>query len=147
MSGYLPLLLVIPATAVSVVAAIIDWRTGRVPNRITLSLLTVGLVIHAAAWPNDLPFVALALVVSFMLWRMGVMGGADAKLWMAAVAWTPPLDVNVRIALIGAALFGSAIVQMGWRHLMKLPLTGYRTPGAWRITLYFALLLFTGVTL
>ncbi|MDD5306919.1 MAG: A24 family peptidase [Deltaproteobacteria bacterium] len=69
-------------------AAIVDARTGRIPNRLTLTGLVAGLLAGlAAVGPVGLA-VALASalaagLVPFLLFRAGAMGGGDVKLLAA----------------------------------------------------------------
>jgi prepilin signal peptidase PulO-like enzyme (type II secretory pathway) len=78
------------------VAAFVDFRSGLIPNSLTLPLLAVGLPVHVVAlalaspktstafWIGDaLLGVLLCGLVPWILWRTGGMGGGDLKLFAA----------------------------------------------------------------
>jgi prepilin peptidase CpaA len=84
-----------PRTAVLVAlllaAAIIDWRTYRIPNWLTVGGMAFGLIYAAAAHPGTLSAfmlslagLATGLIVLLPVYALRVMGAGDVKL-MAAV--------------------------------------------------------------
>jgi len=80
----------------SLAAAVMDLRTGRIPNAITVPLLAVGLLY--AGWAGGLGGLALAagacalLALPFVLMFLFAGGGAgDAKFMAAIGAWLGPL--------------------------------------------------------
>ena len=123
-------------------AAATDLKTRRVPNRLTLPLLAAGGAFHAWRWPDDLPVAVLLAVAFFWVWSKGLMGGGDAKLWMALVLWTPPYPVAWRLLLAGLVLLATAGAQIAWRLIRGRPAVGVASPAAWRAALYAAVLLF-----
>jgi Flp pilus assembly protein protease CpaA len=105
-----------------------DLRTKGVPNWATLPLLTAGIVAH---FPGTFP-VWIACLFVFLAWHAGQMGAGDAKLWMA-LFWAIPPDQTADIPLIlFASLLGTALLQLLFRKLTRLPVSGVRTPAAWR---------------
>lgn len=88
----------------SALAAVFDWRSGHIPNWLTLGGLCGAVLIHAvnacllqgiAALPAALGSAALgallcALGPALMFW-LGGMGGGDVKLFAAIGAFGPPL--------------------------------------------------------
>jgi Flp pilus assembly protein protease CpaA len=105
-----------------------DARTRRVPNGVTLPLLTTGLVLH---FPG-LPITWLACLFLFLAWRSGALGGGDAKLWMALL-WLVPLDLMQAAVLVMAVAFlSTAGLQVLWRIMRHQPPWGVLSPGVWR---------------
>ncbi len=105
-----------------------DLRTGKVPNWATLPVLLAGFLIH---FPGDVPAWSLSLFVLFA-WHIGQMSAGDAKLWMA-LFWALPVESALFLpSVFFMTLIGTALLQILWRELTSRPLTGLRTPGAWR---------------
>lgn len=105
-----------------------DLRTRKVPNWATLPLLAAGFLAH---YPGTFP-VWIASLIVFTAWRYRQMGGGDAKLWMA-VFWAIPPEQSPSIPLVlFASLLGTALLQILFRVLTHRPLSGQRSPAAWR---------------
>ena len=88
--------------AILAVASIIDRRTRRLPDWLTLPLVALGLDVAAFHSPADLPWHTLGTMLGFLaLWLVahsyrrlrGVdgLGLGDAKLLAAVGAWLGPL--------------------------------------------------------
>jgi prepilin peptidase CpaA len=109
MSGFQGLLLV--AVAVSAAAALFDYRTGFIPNRITYPLVLFGAAAHFAlsTWVlhgASLGWVLLETLaggllcglVPLLLWRSQAMGGGDVKLLTGLGAMLgPALGLQVEL--------------------------------------------------
>lgn len=112
------------AIAVSAVGAWFDWRTGNIPNWVTLAPLGIAPLVHftvtfiqagsfapalQAAGTSVLGAVACA-VVPLLLYRSDAMGGGDVKLLAAVGAIMQPLaGVEAEFyAFAAAALFAPA---------------------------------------
>ncbi len=105
-----------------------DLCTERVPNWATLPLLAAGFL---ANFPGTFP-VWIASIFVFSAWHYRQMGAGDAKLWMA-LFWVIPPEQSVDILLVlFASLLGTALVQILFRVLTHRPLSGQRSPAAWR---------------
>lgn len=105
-----------------------DFRTGKVPNWATLPLLGAGFLAH---FPGTLP-VWIASLFVFTAWHYHQMGAGDAKLWMA-LFWAIPPEQSANIPLVlFASLLGTALLQILFRVLTHHPLSGQRSPAAWR---------------
>ena len=90
----------------TLVAAMIDWRTRKLPNKMTAPALVAGVVFHAvwgwfegggAGVVSHLLFAAggfaLGFGILFVLWVIGSGGGGDVKFMAALGAWIePPAD-------------------------------------------------------
>lgn len=108
--------------AIGLVAAWLDARTRRLPNWLSLLALAAGLAVTAVntgipALGSHLLHAAIALVVGMGLFRLGLIGGGDAKFYTGIAAWfslheAPRLLLYV--SLSGLALF---IVWFFWRRL------------------------------
>lgn len=121
-------LIALVALAASAFAAWHDSRARRIPNLLTLPLLALGLFLH---WPGS-PAVWLTTAVLFIGWVNGLMGGGDAKLWMALL-WLAPLDGSGTSTLVLWTTFlVTGAAQILWRKHKGERLTGVSAPAAWR---------------
>ena len=105
-----------------------DLLKGKVPNWATLPLLGAGFLAH---FPGTFP-VWIASLFVFTAWNSHQMGAGDAKLWMA-LFWATPPEQSASIPLVlFASLLGTALLQILFRRLTHHPLSGQRSPAAWR---------------
>lgn len=81
-----------------VAAAVIDWRTFTISNRLNLTVallaLPFWLVSGTNLWPDvpiQLALAAAAFVLFALLFQLGMMGGGDVKLAAGLALWFPPL--------------------------------------------------------
>ena len=118
----------LPLFVLTVCLAVYDLRVKRVPNWVTLPLLIGGIVLNFPSAPETW----LGCGLLFATWRFGGMGAGDAKLWLALLWLAPPGLAFQALMVMGAILFATALAQIAWRKLRKTPLTGVRSPGAWR---------------
>lgn len=102
--------------AYTLAAALIDWRTRKLPNNMTVPALAGALVFHTA-WgfsENGLAGVgehllfalggfALGFGILFVLWVIGSGGGGDVKFMAALGAWVGPQQI-VWVYLVGAVV-------------------------------------------
>jgi prepilin peptidase CpaA len=121
-------LVLLTVLVLTAVAGFIDWRTGKIPNRLVLVGLVAGVIVHLvvhgslaqpaslAEWVDPLITMALGFVacalVPVMLFYSGAMGGGDAKLLAVIGVTTGPL-VGLQVefyAFIAIALY--APIQM-----------------------------------
>ena len=105
--------------AVLLALAVIDWRTLRLPNVLTLGLLVTGLIVTYLRQPMDIAGHAAAAAGGYLLLatfarsyqrlrgRAG-LGLGDAKLYAAAGAWLGAAALPIVLFL--AALSGLALV-------------------------------------
>lgn len=101
-----------------------DLRTGKVPNWVTLPLLSAGVIAHFPGTPDEW----LISLVLYAAWHSQWMSAGDAKLWMALVWVLPPSAPQVFFA----TFFITGLLQILLRKFKRQPLTGIRSPGAWR---------------
>lgn len=118
-----PILLLLVVTL-----SLYDLLTGKVPNEVTLPLLGTGILVHFPGTTD----IWLACLVVFIAWYLSWMAAGDAKLWMA-VFWTlPAMSTGTIPIMLFGTLFITALLQFAWRKFKRQPLTGFRSPGAWR---------------
>ena len=110
---------------VTIVAAVIDWRTGHIPNWLTLPLLVIGPVFwlifdlrttgHLELFYWSLAGLVGCAIVPLIMWRKNAMGGGDVKLFMGIGAvGTLPLGIEAQLlACIAGALF--ALGRLAWQ--------------------------------
>src|SRR5687767_10166147 len=96
------------AVGLAAAAAITDWRTGRIPNWLTLPPLVAAPVAYVAAAGLDglLPSLLGMLVCGappYILFRRGAMGGGDVKL-LAAVGAVAGISVGLEGQLLGLVI-------------------------------------------
>ena len=127
--------------ALSIGIAAYDLRRGRVPNSVTLTLLLGGIVAH---FPGSFE-IWLGCALLYSTWRLGGMGGGDAKLWMGMLWLVPPSLADMAVSMMVVSFLTTASLQMAWRKLKNQPLIGIRSPGAWRALPFAVWLLVSGV--
>ena len=93
-------------------AALHDIGFRTVPNRISVALLLIGLLLrlmHGDALAG-LGCGALVFIVTYAFWRFGWMGGADVKLLTASAVFVPPSMVPT--LAIGTSLAGGILAMV-----------------------------------
>ena len=120
-----PLWVVIPVVLVTVIAARVDVRTRRIPNRLTGPAVLLGVVAHVVAhglpglWASLLGM-AVAGGLLFPGWLLGWMGAGDVKLMAAVGAWLGfPLGVFAALASLIAGGVISIVVAIRKGALWK----------------------------
>lgn len=92
----------------SLAAALNDARTLRIPNKLCAAILALFGVYAVIALTPAAAAIALALagatlIVAFIGYSRGVMGGGDAKLLAACMAWAGPLHAVEFLIVTGLA--------------------------------------------
>lgn len=85
------------STLVMLAAAIIDYRTSRIPNVLTLPAIAAGLLLlvarcalgYSILWA--LATCAVSYALACALWKEGLWGGGDAKLVIAVLLLASPM--------------------------------------------------------
>ena len=78
------------------IASVIDWRTRKIPNWLTFSMVGAGLTRSFVTWSLGLGFTPLDALAGFglgfaiglPLFLLRARGAGDCKLYMAAGVWT-----------------------------------------------------------
>lgn len=108
--------------AMLIVAVVTDTRSARIPNVLTFAGMAIGLGLAAfAGTTDDLKSSALGLLISFFLFwpffALGMVGGGDAKLFMAIGAlegWAFTLDAFLWYAVASGVLSVLVMVLQMW---------------------------------
>ena len=113
-----------PLAVAMVVAAVVDWRSRRIPNWLTFSLFGVGLLRGLLATTGLVEGVGIGggllgtlagAALAIPLFVLGARGAGDAKLYMATGAWIGPvgiLELFLVESSVGAAfVVGRAICR------------------------------------
>lgn len=97
-----------PTVVVLLIAAVIDIRSRRIPNWLSLPFLVIGLVL--SAWRGGLPGfessiegIGLAVAIAGVLCFLRGMGMGDLKLFAAIGAWVGPEQLLVALVATGIA--------------------------------------------
>jgi prepilin peptidase CpaA len=109
-------------------AAAIDWRTGEIPNWLTLPPLAAAPVIYACLWGT--PGLVASLVgllacglVPFILFRKDAIGGGDVKL-LAAIGAVGGLYLGIEAQLFAFLVAaGFAIAALTWQGSLRATVT------------------------
>ena len=121
--------------SLTIFVSLYDFRHARIPNWVTIPLLIIGLIFNS---PH--PIGIYVLLGSFWIaWKLGWMGGGDAKLWMGLVVSIPP--AYQMLWVIPLVFFATGALQLIWRKIRGRTLTGVRSPGAWRTFVYLLIIL------
>lgn len=114
-----------PLLAMLVFAAVGDVRTRRIPNWLTLVIVTTGLTQSFTACATVSPWESLGgLLAGFgltvALFVLGALGGGDVKLMAGCGAWFGPslvFQVFVVAAIVGMAI---VLVQSVWQGRLRV---------------------------
>jgi prepilin peptidase CpaA len=105
----------------AVLAGLIDARTFRIPNLLTVPLLLSGFAYHAitgggAGLQASLFGAAFGFGVIFVLYLVGGMGAGDVKLMTAIGAWLQA-EATLHVFVVAALLMGAySIVMLVWQR-------------------------------
>lgn len=104
--------------AVVLAGAATDWKTGRIPNWLTMPAMVLGLVVSAfseVGFPAAVGGMLAALGVYFVFYVLWGRGAGDAKLMGAVgafVGWPQVATVMFVVALLA----GAAALAVSWRR-------------------------------
>lgn len=113
---------------------IYDYRHSRIPNWVTLPLIILGILVNTPlSW--SVFFFAVGV---FIAWRVGWMGGGDAKFWIGVLLILPATETT--LWALPFTFFGTALLQLLWRKIRGEDVFGRRTPAAWRTVIYLLIL-------
>ncbi|MBX3206407.1 MAG: prepilin peptidase [Labilithrix sp.] len=109
------------AVVVAAIGATLDWRTGHIPNWLTVSALALAPFVHVARYLHakestdtalqegaySLAGAAVCAIVPLLLFRQSALGGGDVKLFIALGAILHPI-LGVEAQMYG--FFAGAIL-------------------------------------
>lgn len=107
------------AILLAAIAAATDWRSGRIPNWLTLPPLVIAPVVYGIAhgWDgvaSSLAGLFVCALVPFFLFRQGAIGGGDVKL-VAAIGASAGLFVGLEVELVSFVVAGLyALGRLAW---------------------------------
>ena len=118
---------------VIVLVSLYDLKYREVPNWISMPLIFIGLI---TGFPGN-PTIWIGSVFIFQAWRLGIIGGGDAKLWVGLL-WCLFSFMGERILLVmSISLMITGLAQILVRLLTKKKVvTGIKVPGAWRTVVF-----------
>ena len=124
MQGGFSWFLIALLAAALLAAALGDWRTRTIPNWLNGAIALLAIPFWWASglslWPDVALQVGVAfavLLVFFLAFQMGQMGGGDVKMLFALALWLPPMAV-VQLIMIMAIAGGVLTVAMLIPHRM-----------------------------
>ena len=120
-------MLKIIAILVAVAGATIDWKTHKIPNKLTVNAVLVGLILNLLfGGLGGLGRSFLGALVGFsfiLLWQLGALKAGDVKLYMAIGAiggWRFGLNTMIFSILIGGVMaFGVMLTRKSGRKSLK----------------------------
>ena len=107
------------AILIAGIATVTDWRTGRIPNWLTLPPLVIAPIVYGIAhgWIGVMSSVGGIIVcglVPFFLWRQSAIGGGDVKM-VAAIGASAGVLVGLEIELVSFLVAGLyALGRLAW---------------------------------
>ncbi|MDQ3031033.1 MAG: A24 family peptidase [Myxococcota bacterium] len=102
------------------IAAFTDWKTGHIPNWLTLPPLVLGPIVHglsngAAGLFGSLLAVAICGAVPLLMFWRGGMAGGDVKLF-AAIAAVCGVEVGLEAEFLAFVVAGIyALGRLAWQ--------------------------------
>lgn len=122
---------------VCVFVTVYDFRYRKVPNWVTLPLVSMGVIIN---FPGTLTLWMVSILL-IMAWGADWMGGGDVKLWIGLL-WCTYSFLGESVAVIMfVVMIVTSVVQILVRLLAKQKAVGVKVPGAWRALAYVIFLI------
>ena len=111
------------ALLITAIAAVTDWRTGHIPNWLTLPPIVIapiawGVTYGIAPALESILGILICGLVPYLLFRKGAMAGGDVKLFAALGALT---GIFVGVEAQFFSFFAATILALGalaWRGLL-----------------------------
>jgi prepilin peptidase CpaA len=127
MQGGISWILIACLAAALVAAAVGDWRTRMIPNRLNAAIALLAIPFWWASglslWPDvaiQLAMAAGVFALFALAFRFGAMGGGDVKLLAALALWLPP-GAMLRLLVIMSIAGGLLTLAMLIRQRIARP--------------------------
>jgi prepilin peptidase CpaA len=124
MQGGLSWILFGVLAAALAVAAFVDWRSRRIPNWLNAGIALLAIPFWWAGslslWPDVAVQIGLATAILLLFWlafSVGMMGGGDVKMIAALALWMPPLAM-LKLLLVMSLAGGALTIAMLIPHRM-----------------------------
>lgn len=107
------------ALILTAIAAFTDWRTGEIPNWITLPPIFAGPLVHgltngADGLAGSLLAIAFCGLVPFVMWKLEGMEAGDLKMFVGIAALVGP-DVGLEAEFLAFVVAGIyALGRLAW---------------------------------
>jgi len=103
------------ALLIAAIAAVTDWRTGEIPNWLTLPPMVVAPVAYGimqGIWGavGAIAAIVVSGLVPYLLFRRGAAGGGDVKLF-AAIGAIAGMEVGIEVQLV--TFMAAALISLG----------------------------------
>jgi len=102
-------------------AAVSDLRALKISNRLTVSLLVLGIVFHTSVgsgWPLSVAGAAVGFGALILLYAVGGMGAGDVKLMAGIGAWLGPATTLHVLLMAGVALGVTSVIVVIRRKVL-----------------------------
>jgi Flp pilus assembly protein protease CpaA len=120
-----------------VLVSLYDLKFRRVPNWVSLPLMLAGII---ACFPGT-PTLWIGSAFIFQAWKLGMIGGGDAKLWIGLLWCLFPFAEERILLMMSISLLATGLAQMIVRSLSARMLRiGIKTPGVWRTVVFMGYL-------
>lgn len=98
-------------TAWLAAVAVWDWRTGRIPNGLSLPVMGLAgaLQLYQGRW-----YVLVIWALLYLIWRVHIIGGGDAKLLMGLFALFPTWRFTLLFGILVLAVSVPLLVLQHW---------------------------------
>jgi len=124
---------------VIVLVSLYDLKIRKVPNGMTLPLILFG---FANSFPGN-PALWIGTAFIFQAWKLGMIGGGDAKLWVGLLWCLFPFAGDGVLLVMSISLLATGLAQIIVRAITKQNIeTGIKSAGAWRTVVFMGCLAF-----
>jgi Flp pilus assembly protein protease CpaA len=124
---------------VIVLVSLYDLKFRKVPNWVSLPLMLAGII---ACFPST-PTLWIGTAFIFQAWRLGMIGGGDAKLWIGLLWCLFSFAGDGILLVMFMSLLVTGLAQILVRALgSKKFQMGTKTPGAWRTVVFMGCLVY-----
>ena len=124
---------------VIIFVSLYDLKYRKVPNWISLPLILIGII---NGFPGE-PVLWIGSIFIFQAWKLGLIGGGDAKLWVGLLWCLFSFAGEGILLVMSISLLVTGLSQILLRAITKQKIeTGIKTSGAWRTVVFMGCLAF-----